>query len=199
MRAARRSSRTSRRTRPRAAAFRTFNIATPLDDVTFRFIQRDGDYPHFAPGLRDRGRRKAEGEPARFRDDRPRDVERLHDAPRRELVPRRARLHALLGRRVPHRRDRGGEADGGLGPPLHRHGGPGQRREVRHERADASVLPGEPDQPLLRGPPRRRRPARRLPREGDHSRRRGPARPAASSSCPPRAPTTTACRSAWRT
>jgi 4-hydroxyphenylpyruvate dioxygenase len=29
--------------------FRTFNIATPLDDVTFRFIQRDGAYPLFAP------------------------------------------------------------------------------------------------------------------------------------------------------
>ncbi|MCC6130548.1 MAG: VOC family protein [Acidobacteria bacterium] len=29
--------------------FRTFNIATPLDDVTFRFIQREGDYPAFAP------------------------------------------------------------------------------------------------------------------------------------------------------
>ncbi|KAA0254234.1 4-hydroxyphenylpyruvate dioxygenase [Acidobacteria bacterium ACD] len=29
--------------------FRTFSIATPLDDVTFRFIQREGDYPRFAP------------------------------------------------------------------------------------------------------------------------------------------------------
>ena len=29
--------------------FRTFNIATPLDDVTFRFIERDGAYPRFAP------------------------------------------------------------------------------------------------------------------------------------------------------
>src|SRR5437660_1420099 len=29
--------------------FSTFNIATPLDDVTFRFIQREGDYSHFAP------------------------------------------------------------------------------------------------------------------------------------------------------
>jgi len=29
--------------------FSTFSIATPLDDVTFRFIQREGDYPHFAP------------------------------------------------------------------------------------------------------------------------------------------------------
>lgn len=29
--------------------FSTFNIATPLDDVTFRFIQREGDYPYFAP------------------------------------------------------------------------------------------------------------------------------------------------------
>lgn len=31
--------------------FRTFSIATPLDDVTFRFIERDGSYPHFAPGF----------------------------------------------------------------------------------------------------------------------------------------------------
>ncbi len=29
--------------------FRTFSIATPLDDLTFRFIQRDGDYSLFAP------------------------------------------------------------------------------------------------------------------------------------------------------
>ncbi len=32
-----------------AGRFRTFNIATPLDDVTFRFIERLGDYPLFAP------------------------------------------------------------------------------------------------------------------------------------------------------
>ncbi len=30
-------------------SFRTFSIATPLDDVTFRFIERTGDYPRFAP------------------------------------------------------------------------------------------------------------------------------------------------------
>ena len=30
-------------------AFRTFSIATPLDDTTFRFIERDGKYPLFAP------------------------------------------------------------------------------------------------------------------------------------------------------
>ncbi len=29
--------------------FSTFSIATPLDDVTFRFIQREGDYAAFAP------------------------------------------------------------------------------------------------------------------------------------------------------
>jgi 4-hydroxyphenylpyruvate dioxygenase len=29
--------------------FKTFSIATPLDDVTFRFMERSGDYPHFAP------------------------------------------------------------------------------------------------------------------------------------------------------
>ena len=31
--------------------FSTFSIATPLDDVTFRFIQREGPYPRFAPGF----------------------------------------------------------------------------------------------------------------------------------------------------
>src|SRR5512140_268037 len=31
--------------------FRTFSIATPLDDVTFRFIERRGSYPPFAPGF----------------------------------------------------------------------------------------------------------------------------------------------------
>ena len=31
--------------------FSTFSIATPLDDVTFRFIQREEPYPHFAPGF----------------------------------------------------------------------------------------------------------------------------------------------------
>ncbi len=35
----------------RDGSFRTFNVATPLDDVTFRFIQRDGAYPSFAPGF----------------------------------------------------------------------------------------------------------------------------------------------------
>jgi 4-hydroxyphenylpyruvate dioxygenase len=39
--------------------FRTFSIATPLDDVTFRFIQRDGPYPHFAPDFETLG----DGEP----------------------------------------------------------------------------------------------------------------------------------------
>lgn len=34
-------------------AFKTFNIATPLDDVTFRFIEREGDYDRFAPDFED--------------------------------------------------------------------------------------------------------------------------------------------------
>jgi 4-hydroxyphenylpyruvate dioxygenase len=33
----------------KAGRFRTFNIATPLDDVTFRFMEREGKYPHLAP------------------------------------------------------------------------------------------------------------------------------------------------------
>jgi len=35
--------------------FRTFSVATPLDDVTFRFIQRDGPYPRFAPDFENLG------------------------------------------------------------------------------------------------------------------------------------------------
>ncbi|MEO8585126.1 MAG: 4-hydroxyphenylpyruvate dioxygenase [Acidobacteriota bacterium] len=38
-----------------SGAFRTFNIATPLDDTTFRFIERDGKYPRFAPDFEDVG------------------------------------------------------------------------------------------------------------------------------------------------
>jgi len=41
--------------------FSTFSIATPLDDVTFRFIQRDGAYPRFAPGFETVG----DGRPAK--------------------------------------------------------------------------------------------------------------------------------------
>ncbi|HEX7528609.1 MAG TPA: VOC family protein, partial [Thermoanaerobaculia bacterium] len=35
--------------------FRTFSIATPLDDTTFRFIERDGKYPLFAPDFENVG------------------------------------------------------------------------------------------------------------------------------------------------
>lgn len=41
-------------------SFRTFSIATPLDDVTFRFIERQGEYDRFAPDFEAVG----DGEPA---------------------------------------------------------------------------------------------------------------------------------------
>jgi len=47
-------------------AFRTFNIATPLDDTTFRFIERDGKYPHFAPGFEHVGDGKPRENPHGF-------------------------------------------------------------------------------------------------------------------------------------
>lgn len=47
-------------------SFRTFNIATPLDDVTFRFIQRDGAYPHFAPDFENLGPGKPPPSPEGF-------------------------------------------------------------------------------------------------------------------------------------
>jgi len=50
--------------------FRTFSIATPLDDVTFRFIERAGPYPHFAPDFESRG----DGKPGRVRTASPRST-----------------------------------------------------------------------------------------------------------------------------
>lgn len=47
-------------------AFRTFNIATPLDDVTFRFIERTGAYPLFAPGFAPVGDGKPKDNPHGF-------------------------------------------------------------------------------------------------------------------------------------
>jgi 4-hydroxyphenylpyruvate dioxygenase len=47
-------------------AFRTFNIATPLDDTTFRFIERDGSYPYFAPDFENLGDGKARENPQGF-------------------------------------------------------------------------------------------------------------------------------------
>ena len=46
--------------------FRTFNIATPLDDTTFRFIERDGKYPHFAPDFEHVGDGKPRENPHGF-------------------------------------------------------------------------------------------------------------------------------------
>ncbi len=47
-------------------AFRTFSIATPLDDVTFRFIERAGEYPNYAPGFEDVGDGKPRENPYGF-------------------------------------------------------------------------------------------------------------------------------------
>jgi 4-hydroxyphenylpyruvate dioxygenase len=46
--------------------FKTFNIATPLDDVTFRFIERKGKYPRFAPDFEDVGDGKPRENPHGF-------------------------------------------------------------------------------------------------------------------------------------
>ena len=46
--------------------FKTFNIATPLDDVTFRFIEREGKYPRFAPDFEDVGDGKPRENPHGF-------------------------------------------------------------------------------------------------------------------------------------
>jgi len=46
--------------------FRTFNIATPLDDVTFRFIEREGPYPRFAPDFERIGDGKPKPNPLGF-------------------------------------------------------------------------------------------------------------------------------------
>ena len=123
----------------------------PLPDVQHRDAARRrdlsvhgarGEVPAPRAGLRNDRRRAAGGEPARLRHDRPRHVERVHDAARRELVPRRAGLHALLGRGVPHRRSGRREEAHGLRPEVDRHGRSGERPEAGHERAAEAVLAG---------------------------------------------------------
>src|SRR5450759_30244 len=47
-------------------AFKTFSIATPLDDTTFRFIEREGKYPRFAPDFEDVGDGKPRESPHGF-------------------------------------------------------------------------------------------------------------------------------------
>ncbi|MGZ6970513.1 MAG: VOC family protein, partial [Thermoanaerobaculia bacterium] len=47
-------------------AFKTFSIATPLDDTTFRFIEREGKYPRFAPDFEDVGGGKPRENPHGF-------------------------------------------------------------------------------------------------------------------------------------
>ena len=49
-----------------AGRFQTFSIATPLDDVTFRFIERDQGYPHFAPDFERIGDGRPEANPHGF-------------------------------------------------------------------------------------------------------------------------------------
>src|SRR5450759_3806220 len=46
--------------------FRTFSIATPLDDVTFRFIERSDSYPNFAPDFETLGDGKPHENPHGF-------------------------------------------------------------------------------------------------------------------------------------
>jgi 4-hydroxyphenylpyruvate dioxygenase len=49
-----------------SGVFRTFSIATPLDDVTFRFIERAGSYPAFAPGFEPVGDGRPKANPHGF-------------------------------------------------------------------------------------------------------------------------------------
>ncbi len=82
------------------------------------------------------------------------------------LVPRRARLRAVLGDQLPHARRRQGERAQRLGPPVDRDVGPGERREVRDERAAPPVLPRLADHEVRRGQRGQRRAARRVRRDG---------------------------------
>ena len=84
------------------------------------------------------------------------------------MVPGRARVRAVLGDQLPHARRREGRQDArlGLGAPINRDVGPGERREVRDERAAPPVLPRLADHEVRRGQLGQRNSARGVRRAG---------------------------------
>ena len=130
-------------------------------------LRRADRLPRLRPRLRRLrapGNAVAPRERLRHRRDRSRDLERAHDAADRRLVPRRARLRAVLGDQLPHAGRRQGARER-LGAPVDRDVGPGERREVRDQRAAAAVLPRVADHQVRRGQRGQRRAARRLRRD----------------------------------
>ena len=89
----------------RGGTYRSFEIATPLGDVAFRFVERK-DFAAFAPGFVDVGAGHGSRPPNDFgiAADRPRDVERPHHAAHRGVVPRRARHASRSGTSASTRR-----------------------------------------------------------------------------------------------
>ena len=114
--------------------YRSVEIATPLGDVAFRFVERN-DFRAFAPGFVDSGvgTRRAR-EHVRHQRHRPRDVERPHDAADHRVVPRVLGFEPFWESASTRRTWRGDRASG-FGPAVDRDVGPGERREVRDERS----------------------------------------------------------------
>ena len=115
-----------------------FDIATPIGDTLFRFVERPEGAPPM-PGLAalpaPAGGRNRFGISCR----RSRHAELPHAAAGADVDGARHGLGALLGHPLPHRRRRSPRR--GLGPALGRDVGPGLGREARQQRARRAPLP----------------------------------------------------------
>ena len=87
----------------------------------------------------------------RHQRDRPRDVERPHDAAHRRAGTATSSASSRSGRSASTPRTSPSERAQRLGAPVDRHVGPRERREVRDERAAPPVLPRVADHQVRRG------------------------------------------------
>ena len=155
----------------RGGKYRSFEIATPLGDVAFRFVERK-DFRGFAPGFVDSGVGNV-GRPENDFGITSIDHVTSNGLTMQPIVGwyRDVRLGFEpfhQGDQLPHagRHEGARAAAYGLGPQVDRDVGPGERREVRDQRAAPPLLPRVADRQVRRGQLRKRHPAHCVRRAG---------------------------------
>ena len=173
-----------------------FSITTPFGDTTFRFLERKG-YRALFPGLQMHERPRGGENRFGFKriDHLTSNFQTMTPA---LLWMEHVHGHgAVLVGEVPHHRRGARHRRQGSGLKSVVMMEPASQHQVRQQRAAAPVLQGLADQHLRRGPPGRRRPARRPVGPRHHQRRARPARAGRRVHAHARRPTTTCCPRAW--
>ncbi len=143
-----------------------FSITTPFGDTTFRFVERQG-YRSFFPGLVPYDAPRGGQNQFRFK-----RIDHL-TSNFQTMSPALLWMEHVMGMErfwsvKFHTQRRGRRSERWLGPEVGGDDRTAVAHQVRQQRADAPVLQGLADQPLLRGQPGRWRPARRPGGAGHH-------------------------------